>query len=216
MVKSVIFLHRSVGNNLVHDGKMYELLRDCPDISFADFDQNTRILRDTNSSRTTDYIMPGDNTTPRDYAELFSGSYSPPFKDFVMAHDVIIIKSCYPNSNIKSADELQTIKGYYRSIAAFFAKYHDRVLIIMTSPPLVPFMTNAANAKRARELAMWLSREDFGPHIRVFDFFDLLADDSGNHANMLRKGYRRLVPFDSHPNKLASQTIAPQLINFIL
>ncbi|MFZ1812349.1 MAG: hypothetical protein WAU02_02365 [Candidatus Saccharimonadales bacterium] len=185
-------------------------------ISFADFNQNTSVLRDANGSRTTEYEMPSGNTTPRDFAELFSENYSSSLKDFVMTHDVIIIKSCYPNSNIKSAEELQTIKNYYRSIAAFFARRPDKQLIIMTSPPLIPLLTTNQNAVRAHELATWLSLEDFGTNTRVFNFFDLLAADSNRHANMLRRDYRRLLPFDAHPNKLASQTIAPKLVKFIL
>jgi len=174
------------------------------------------VLRDTNSSRKTNYDMPGSNTTPRDYATLFSDAYTSLFKDFVMKHDVIIIKSCYPNSNIKSDDELQTIKSHYGSIASFFAQHSNKQLIIITSPPLVPLRTNTANAARARELALWLSHETFNANINVFDFFDMLADHANDHVNMLRRTYRRLLPFDSHPNKQASKNIAPKLVRRII
>ena len=214
-MKRVIFLHRSVGENLIVEGRVYELLQQSPGIDFCDFNQNTGVLRDTNGSRRTEYEMPGSNTKPCDYAKLFSDNYSSPLKDFVMTHDVVIIKSCYPNSNIKSAEELQMIKGYYRSIAQFFAKFPDKQLVIMTSPPLIPLLTTRANAVRARELATWLSLEDLGTNSRVFNLFDLLVADSGRGANLLRRDYRRLLPFDAHPNTYASEQITPRLFDLL-
>lgn len=215
-MKKIIFLHRSVGENLINDGAVYKLLQERADISFCDFNQNTSLLRDNTGTQKTSYQMPGSNTTPHDFAALFRDDYQSPLKDFVMQHDVIIIKSCYPNSNIKSTEDLQHIKNDYASIAQFFASYPAKQLIIMTSPPLVPLMTSAANATRARELATWLSLKQFGSNITVFNFFDHLAADSGHHSNMLRPGYRRLLPFDSHPNRRASQVIAPTFVSSLV
>lgn len=215
-MKKILFLHRSVGNNLVKDGDVYSLIATHPDIEFSDFNQNTSVLRDQHGAHKTDMAMPGGNTKPHDFAALFRDDYQSPLKDFVMGFDVIVIKSCYPNSNIKSTDELHEIQNYYRSIAQFFSRHTDKQLIILTSPPLVPLRTNSANATRARELAYWLSHTKLGTNVSVFNLFDELASDSSAQANMLRREYRRLLPFDSHPNKLASQTIAPKFVEFII
>lgn len=215
-MKKILFLHRSVGENLIKDGKMYELIATHSDVMFSDFNQNTSVLRDADGSRKADMVMPGGNTTPRDFAALFRDDYHSPLKDLVMEFDVIVIKSCYPNSNIKSSDELHEIQNYYRSITQYFAQHTDKQLIILTSPPLIPLLTNRANATRARELAYWLSHTKLGENVSTFNLFDELANDSGTQANMLRHEYRRMLPFDSHPNKLASQTIAPKLIQFIV
>lgn len=215
-MKKILFLHRSVGENLINDGKMYGLIAVHSDVMLSDFNQNTSVLRDAKSSRKTDMTMPGGNTTPRDFAALFRDGFQSPLKDFIMEFDVIVIKSCYPNSNIKSGGELHVIQNHYRSIAQYFAQHTDKQLVILTSPPLIPLLTRRANATRARELAYWLSRTRFGENVGIFNLFDELANDSGTQANMLRREYRRVLPFDSHPNKLASQTIAPKLIQFIV
>lgn len=215
-MKRVLFLHRSVGENLINDGKMYGLIAVHGDDELSDFNQNTSVLRDAKSSRKTDMVMPGGNTTPRDFAALFRDDFQSPLKDCVMGFDVIVIKSCYPNSNIKSSDGLHEIQNYYRSIAQYFAQHTDKQLVILTSPPLIPLLTRRANATRARELAYWLSHTKLGENVSTFNLFDELANDSGTQPNMLRREYRRVLPFDSHPNKLASQTIAPKLIQFIV
>ncbi len=215
-MKRVIFLHRSVGNNLINDADVYGLLRPRHDIVLCDFDQNTSTLRDDTSARKTEYAMPGGNTRPQDYAQLFCIDAPSTLKDFVMQHDIVIIKSCYPNSNIRSVDELETIKRYYQSIAQFFARHHTKRLLIMTSPPLTPSMTNTTNAARARELSSWLVSQKFTDDVLVYDLFDRLAADNGRQANMLRRDYRRLLPFDSHPNRQASQHIAPHFISAII
>ncbi|MGB3023609.1 MAG: hypothetical protein WBB39_02270 [Candidatus Saccharimonadales bacterium] len=215
-MKKILFLHRSVGENLIKDGKMYELIATHGDDELSDFNQNTSVLRDADGSRKTDMVMPGGNTTPRDFAALFRDDYHSPLKDLTMEFDAIVIKSCYPNSNIKSSAELHEVQNYYRSIAQYLTQHADKKLIILTSPPLIPLLTNRANATRARELAYWLAHTEFGENVSIFNLFDELANNSGTQANMLRREYRRILPFDAHPNKLASQTIAPKLIQFIV
>ncbi len=150
-MKKILFLHRSVGENLIRDGKMYELIATHGDDELSDFNQNTRVLRDADGSRKTDMVMPGGNTTPRDFAALFRDDYHSPLKDLTMEFDAIVIKSCYPNSNIKSSDELHEVQNYYRSIAQYLTQHADKKLIILTSPPLIPLLTNRANATRARD-----------------------------------------------------------------
>lgn len=49
-MKKILFLHRSVGENLINDGKMYELIAAHGDVELSDFNQNTRVLRDAKCS----------------------------------------------------------------------------------------------------------------------------------------------------------------------
>lgn len=210
MIK-ILFIHRSVGNNLIQDGDVYELMKSHDSVRLSDFNQNTGVLRDNTGNKDTDMKMPGGDTHPENYARLFSNGHSSALKTFVMNFDIVIIKSCYPNSNIKSGKELEQIKEYYTSITKFFVKANKK-LLILTSPPLSPTSTNPENATRARQLALWLSDQSFGVNIDVFDFFDLLAAQD----NMLRKAFRRLIWLDNHPNKKASMEIAPKLVNQIV
>jgi hypothetical protein len=84
----------------------------------------------------------------------------------------------------------------------------------MTPPPSNKFTSNMANAARAKKLIAYLTSPDFvanTKNIYVFDFFNLLADNSG----FLKPEYSRFIPFDSHPNKLANETVSPILAKYI-
>ena len=210
-MKKLLFIHRSVGENAIVQGDLYGKLTSFTAVlEFSDFNQNTSVYRNSKGSKTTILKMPGENTRPEDYAELFSEKPSK-MLDFVLHFDVIIIKSCYPNSNIKSQSELEQVKAYYRSICSYISGKPSKKLIILTSPPLQPLMTSKINAKRAQDLAEWLTTEKFGDTIKVFNLHKLLADYSG----LLGRKYRRLFPFDSHPNKKANELIAQELTKLI-
>lgn len=219
MAKKVLFIHRSVGNLLIHNGHVYDLLKPyAKRILFSDYDHNYGILATANGQKKLGYVFPGKNTNPADLAELFSKPNVKTQKilDWIAGYDVVILKSCYPNSNIQGDEELAKIKGYYKQIVNYFQNTNIQ-LGILTSPPLRPFATKPASAKRARDLANWLSGSDFGDKVKVFNFFDLLAEKEGQrNANMLRQAYRHKIAFfDSHPNKAANISIAPKFVEFI-
>jgi len=220
-VKQVLFIHRSVGQNLLRDGHVYELIEQAGQpFALSDYNHNNDTLTDSAGKQTKlGFHFPGDNTHPEDFAALFSENVAPehqPILDMAMGYDVIVLKSCYPNSNIKSDEQLKVVQQAYQSIAEFFGRRPDKQLIILTSPPLIPFLTKPAAASRARQLTNWLAGENLGPNVHVFNFFDLLAAPEGEkQANMLRRSYRRWLPFDSHPNAKASKLIAPQFISYI-
>lgn len=155
--------------------------------------------------------MPGSDTHPSNYTELFSDGYTSEFKDFVMSHDVVVIKSCYPNSDIKDDTELAKIKKEYTTIAGFFGDRPEKKLIIMTSPPLRPTSTTSANAARAGQLVDWLKSTELAKNVSVFDFFHLLSGSD----NYLKKEYRRFIWLDNHPNKKASDRIAQKWLKYV-
>jgi hypothetical protein len=216
-MKSVLFIHRSVGSYLLRDGSVRKLLADRkPDFALDDYFQNLDVLTDSKGKKTkSGFTFPGGDTKPEDYARIFTNnvpSEYKPIRDRALKYDAVVIKSCYPNNDIKNDRQLETIKRHYISIASFFKKYTDKQLIILTSPPLTPLMTNPNRARRARQLADWLCGTDLGSNVSVFNFYDLLADPK---ANWLRRAYRRKLPVDSHPNSRADQEIAPKFINFL-
>ena len=212
-MKKVLFIHRSVGKNLINDGNMRALSQGKFDLS--DYDHNTKVLT-TSDGQQQDIGIEffGGDTKPADLAQLFSRSGQEEqigAHQMIFAHDIIIIKSCYPNSNIASDEDLKQLKEDYTNIFKFFLKYKDKQLILLTSPPLKPGKTSKVNARRAQDLNSWLTNIGFGVNISVFDFFGLLADDKG----ILKREYRRATPLDSHPNKRASSKITPMLIEHI-
>lgn len=213
---SVLFLHRSVGENLIRDGELYRLMRTMgAPFSFSDFNQNTGVLRNSQGTSKPLWKFPGNDTKPADFAELFSFEKqqgSDPTLTEIMKYDIILIKSCYPNSNIKSAEQLETMQENYQSIVSFFNVQPTKKLVILTSPPLIPLRTNLENAARARTLATWLSDNKLANNVFVFNLFDELAS---TQSNTLKTEYRRKLPWDAHPNALASRTVAPKLLSFL-
>ena len=210
MPKKALFIHRSVGENLVSDGGVYELIKERVDLEFSDFNQNTQKLRTVSASSKSTLQMPGNDTHPENFAELFNSKHKSELLDLAQTFDLVVIKSCYPNSDIKSNEELLQVKKYYQSVFSFFER-HKRKLLLLTSPPLRPTSTTPGSASRARELATWLSSSDFGSNIGVLDLYDLLADEH----NVLKKEFRRLIWLDDHPNRKASRSIAPVFVSRI-
>ncbi len=204
-MKSVLFIHRSVGQNLLDDGGLKyavqsESIKAGVEVNFSDINNNKNKK------------VPGQDTKPKDYLKYFSKTRC--------EADLVIIKSCYPNSSIKSDTELAELKKLYKDLIKKYIDNSSGKLLLLTTPPLRPTSTNESEAKRARLLSDWLSSQKFGQRVRVFNFFDLLAEPiNSNVPSTLKNRYRRFLPWDNHPNKLASRTIAPilskEIVNFI-
>ena len=224
---NITFLHHSTGRNLIEEGKVRQLLAEkC--YSFWDHDYNFIGLRRPDGSKTnTCYNIPNDtietrgngNTDPDGLAILFKQPVNyPPDYAFsrLLQHEVIIFKSCFPNSAIKNEQMLEQYKKWFIEIRDVIDKYPEKIFIPFTLPALHPLKTNPEEAKRARVWANWLKSNDFldgHPNIYVFDFFDYFADSS---TNMLKKNFQRDANSgDSHPNKLANQKIGPIFVKFV-
>jgi len=71
-MNKILFIHRSVGENLIKDGKIYQKLKNNPSVDFNDYNVNTKILRTKNDSKKLLLDFPNNNTTPKDYSILFN------------------------------------------------------------------------------------------------------------------------------------------------
>lgn len=238
----IIFLHHSVGRNLIRQGGVRDLVArwNEPDNArheFWDHDYNEIGLTGPSGEHVgLSFGVPGDNTDPDGLAVLFSQPvHDPP--DNALSHllsfDVIIFKSCFPASAIHSQAQLEHYRRRYLAIRETLARYPDKLFIVVSPPPLAPCSfirmvrpnteagTNAQDALRARQFSSWLVSEEYLqglPNIAAFDLFDLLAapSNSGRHANMLRAGYRSgRLGLDSHPNHRANVVIAPIFVEAI-
>jgi hypothetical protein len=220
---NVVFLHHSTGRGLILEGDVRRLLTE-RGYQFWDHDYNyIGLTRPDGTATRASYRIPGNlgrgNTDVDGLADLFSQPVSdPPSSAFsrLLQHEVIVVKSCFPNSAIQS-DEMQTqFQAWYLGMRDVMDQHPDRVFIIVTSPPLHPELTNSEEARRARAVANWLKSDEFiagHPNLFVFDFFDLLADPA---THTLRAEYQPDTDKpDSHPNALANQTIGPQFVTFI-
>ncbi len=213
----VMFLHHSCGANLIEQGGVRERLTGLG-YGFYDhgYNEDGLVLADGTWTG-TNFDVPGDNTDPDGYADIFAQPlHDPPDNTFshLMEYDVIAFKSCFPTSNILSDEQLADYKSYYLSIRDRMDEYPNKIFIVVTPPPEIPNETDPTAAARARDWASWLASGEYlsgHPNVFTFNFFDLLADPSDN---MLRAEYRT-DEWDAHPNEQANQNIGPQFADSI-
>jgi hypothetical protein len=218
----IIFLHHSVGHNLIEEGKARELFTQAG-YSFFDHDYNNPgLIGPDGEALGYSYSIPNDNTDVDGLARIFQQTVFPlPLNTLsgLLQHEVIIVKSCYPNSAIDSEEHLAQDEAFYLSMRDVMDQHPDKLFIIVTTPPLTPTETIPQDAARARDMANWLKSEEFlkgHPNLFTFDLFDYLAegDQANLEANMLRADYRNGV--DSHPNRVANETIGPKFVEFVI
>ena len=220
---NLIFLHHSTGRNLIREGNVRGLFIE-RGFQLWDHDYNYIGLTAPNGTNTqAHYQIPGSlgggNTDVNGLAALFVQPVTNPPKNAIsrlLQHDVIIVKSCFPNSAIKSEEMSETFQAHYLQMRDVMDAHPSHLFILVTSPPLHPLVTNAAEAIRAREMANWLNSPAFlegHANVQVFDYFDLLADPT---TNMLRSEYQiDATAANSHPNQLANETIGLVFVDFV-
>jgi hypothetical protein len=208
----LIFIHHSCGTNWLKDssGGLGVALRD-----------SNYYVSDTNYGWGPDGI--GDSTDIGHWWTWFVGpardtytsalydesgqntSYSRLPQDPGGENEIIMFKSCYPNSSISGTpDDAPTVgdnplrgencgspyltvantKGIYNDLLPYFASRQDKLFVVITAPPLVDNRTTPARAVNARALNNWLVNDwlnDY-PHdnVAVFDFYNALTSNGGN------------------------------------
>jgi hypothetical protein len=220
---NIIFLHHSTGNNLIEKGGVRESFTQAG-YDFWDHSYNNPGLRDPSGTYTGySYNVPRDNTDPDGLAEIYTQRiYDQPFNTLsgLFQHEVIIFKSCFaPGNQIESDEQLAQYKAWYLGIRKVIDQHPEKLFIVVTMPPLNPADTNPKQATRARAFAGWLKSEEYlngHANLVVFDFYNYLAEDDPARAdyNMLRDEYRNGA--DSHPNRLANQTLGPIFVDFVI
>ena len=215
--RRVIFLHHSVGADLIERGDVRQGLT-ALGYEFSDHGYNEDGLVLADGTRAgSDFDVPDDNTDPDGLAAIFAQPLDdPPDNTFshLMQYDVIAFKSCFPTSHIESDAQLAEYKSYYRTIRDRADQYPDKLFIVITPPPEIPFDTDSEAAARARAFADWLTSGEYlsgHPNVFAFDLFDLLADPD---TNMLRSKYLT-DEYDAHPNEIADQAAGPLFVSFI-
>ncbi|MBI5957497.1 MAG: hypothetical protein HY866_02090, partial [Chloroflexi bacterium] len=160
--------------------------------------------------------FPGDNTDPDGWYTTFNQPVTAPASNafsHMLEYDVIIFKSCFPNADIQSEEQAENYRRYFLSIRDVIDQHPDKLFIALTLPPLVPNSTTPEAAERAQQWAEYLTSPEFldgHSNLVVFNFFNLLADETG----FLRADFRP-DEWDSHPNERANQTIGPLFVDFV-
>ncbi len=213
----IIFMHHSTGAGLIEGGGVRQSFTD-RGYEFWDHGYNGDGLVDAEGNWLgINWDVPGDNTDPDGWHTIFLQPVtSPPDNTFshMLEYDVIIFKSCFPNADITSEEQLEMYKSYYLDIRDVIDQHPDKLFIAFTNPPLTPNSTSPEAASRARRWAEYLTSPEYldgHPNLVVFDFYSLLADEDG----YLRAEYRPDDVYDSHPNELANRTIGPLFVDFV-
>lgn len=218
----MVFLHHSVGNGFMYRGELRDnllnmgiVIRSC---TYGDeIGQKTDI---------SDWLP--KFKTDMDNILNFKAHPNKYYEDG-KTNDIIMFKSCYPNSIITSegsgegnaASHDRSIANYkatFEGLKAELGKYPDKLFIYMTAPPNVPAVTTPENAQRARDFNTWLMKE-YLPRYKeetgfsnlvIYDLFNFLAGED----NTLKAKYRKSNERDSHPNDIAKKEIAEDFLKF--
>jgi hypothetical protein len=121
-------------------------------------------------------------------------------------NQIIMFKSCFPNSHLGGSPDQGPIggdnplrwedawsehmtvgnaKGIYNDILAYFAGRQDKLFVVITAPPLSGAETDGSHAANARAFNNWLFNDwlrDY-PHrnVAVFDFYNVLTHPDNHH-----------------------------------
>ena len=196
----LIFIHHSSGENWLNDdngGLGLELSR------------NNYFVSDTNYGWGPDGI--GDRTDIPNWLEWFraqeterymsalfnesgqNSSYTRTLADPGGENQIIMFKSCFPNSNLEGNPNdppspgtdltVSNAKYIYNELLKYFITRPDKLFIVITAPPV----QDPAYSTNARAFNTWLVqdwlRENNYPYsnVAVFDFYNVLTGRNNHH-----------------------------------
>lgn len=201
---SMVWLHHSTGDLLLRGGLLDALKAD--GVRFYDINYE--------EAPVDGYVI-GDHTDVPDWPKTFG---TPKYFDVVKTwelpagkkhHDVVMFKSCFPNSDITSDGMLEAYKRHFNDLLATFRGNPDILFIGMSTPPLVKAQTSPAAAQRARAWATWVATEYARDvrNVKIFDLFDALAvAPNGPDANTLASQFA-VSGKDSHPSPEGARAV---------
>lgn len=194
----LIFIHHSCGENWLtdDDGGLGRAL-----------EANNYYVSDTNYGWGPDSI--GDRTDITDWPEWFTGPSSDRYLAALYAesgqnswytrtlsdpggeNQVILFKSCFPNSNLEGNPHdppargggltVGNAKAIYNELLAYFATRPDKLFVAITAPPV----QDPTYGTNARAFNTWLVQEWLagyeGNNVAVFDFYNVLTDPDNHH-----------------------------------
>jgi hypothetical protein len=212
----MVFLHHSVGDGILYEGGLRDSLLEIG-ILVKGATYGDAVGQDTDINHWVPKFQ-----SDMDRILRFKSHPDRYYSDAEL-NDIVMFKSCYPNSNITSDGTLpgdpnsseKTLANYKATFVALqedLRKQPNHLFVYLTSPPLAPSKTTPENARRAREFNTWLLTEYLPQYkettgldnLAIFDLFDVLADKD----NVLKAEYRTQREGNSHPNAEGSKVAA--------
>ena len=237
----LIFIHHSCGENWLNDGD--------GKLGLA-LGENNYFVSDTNYGWGPDSI--GDATDYYNWYDWFVGpesgrylealytengknsSYTRTLIDPGGENQIILIKSCFPNSDLSggpddlpSDEEWYTVghaKYVYNLLLDTFITRPDKLFIAITPPPLL-YTENAENARQFSRWMVedWLSENDYPlANVAVWDFHNILTEPDNHHRFQdgvidytihFGDGYLYYdSDGDEHPNSIGNQKATDEFV----
>ncbi|MBN2549702.1 MAG: hypothetical protein JXB15_11120 [Anaerolineales bacterium] len=199
-IVKLIFIHHSCGENWLQDdyGRLGVALA-----------HNNYFVSDTNYGWGPDSI--GDRTDIYNWPEWFTGPDSQRYLSALYAesgqnssytrlpndpggeNQVVMFKSCYPNSELEGSpndgpdpNEGMTVghaKFVYNQLLTYFITRPDKLFVVITAPPV----QDRGYADNARAFTTWLMQDWLRennypyPNVAVFDFYNVLTHADNHH-----------------------------------
>ncbi len=246
-VVKLIFIHHSTGENWLADG--YGNLG-------KTLGQNNYFVSDTNygwgPNSPSKGGPVGDYTDIPDWLEWFRSARTPTYMSALFAehgqsssytrtlsdpggqNEIIIFKSCFPNSALEGNPNdppdptvgmtVGHAKYVYNELLKYFSARQDKLFIVITAPPLSDG-TYAANARAFNNWLVyhWLYENNYTySNVAVFDFYNVLTHSSYHHRfyngdvqhyfgsrNTL---YYPSSPGDDHPSVAGSRKATAEFV----
>ncbi len=241
----LIFIHHSTGENWLRDdnGNLGRTL-----------EQNRYFVSDTNYGWGPDAI--GDRTDIPDWLEWFRGpqsasyvsalyqesgqnaEYSRRLADPGGQNSIVLIKSCFPNSNLEGSPNDAAARGeglsvanaryVYNELLAYFGSRPDKLFVVITAPPVSD--GQFANNARAFNLWLaqrWLAENRYALHnVTVFDFYNILTGRDNHHRYregaieyVIDRGHNTAfypsARDDDHPSAAGNQKATTEFVPFL-
>ncbi len=132
-----------------------------------------------------------------------NSSYSRLANDPGGENQIVLFKSCFPNSHIEGGPDdppttggnplagaglddltVANAKRLYLDLLDYFASHTDKLFVVITAPPLLASDTSPEAAANARAFNRWLVNDwlaDYPyPNVAVFDFYNVLTSNGGD------------------------------------
>jgi hypothetical protein len=240
-VVKLIFIHHSTGENWLMD--------DYGDLGRT-LGENNYFVSDTNYGWGPQAI--GDRTDIINWPEWFRSPGSPEYMAALFAesgqnsqytrwladpggeNEIILFKSCFPNSNLGGSPDdppspgedltVGNAKYIYNDLLKYFATRPDKLFVVITAPPLQrPDFPANARAFNTWLVQNWLAENNYPyNNVAVFDFYNVLTHPDNHHRyrdgeiEYITSHGNDTLSYDSdgddHPNPAGSQKATAEFV----
>ena len=231
----ICFIHHSVGSHWIQSGLGVELNNNNYFVSETDYGWDAE-ADDNLGNRTNTNNWPqwfNDTKMPYVYANSHHEHHSNAISDPGGENEIIMFKSCYPNSEVDSSIEDE--KTIYNGLLTYFAAHTNKMFILIIPPPEIEISSD----ELTRELSSWLVDRNTGwlstyehNNVYAFNYYNVLTDPNNHHwVNNNREEnivsinpidpdnpnelYYPMSPGNDHPNNEGHQKATSEFINLL-